>query len=259
VSSLLLAFAVVVAAQAGDAPPPPLDELPAPVTPRDDDDDDDDDDADRADAPPVLEPAQPVQPVQPKRGSPAPRRATPAPDVEPEGLDPFLVGAMQWGVPCATAVVAAPCVLLAVYGCPAVVCVPCVLPAANGYLAAYVGDRFGKSRAPAIWPVLAAYAAGLVTSVAVIAAFLVASPALGNGLTDPVVIAGLSVSMLVTATASVLVPVAYALTAEPKRPGDDGSEVPGWFAPNHPTTKPRKKSPTREPVDAPPRLTAMLF
>lgn len=243
-SALLLVFVTALTAQAGEPPPPPppLDEvpvLPAPAPASEDAPEDDDG------APPVL---------QPKRE--AARRPTAAP--EPDGLDPLFIGALQWGVPCATAVVAAPCLLLAAYGCPAIVCVPCILPAANGYLAAFVGDRFGKSRAPAIWPVLAAYGAGLATSVAALTAFVLLSPALAGGFNDPVVLGGIGVAALLASGASLAVPVAYYLTAEPKRPGDDGSEVPGWFAPNHPMVKP-KKNPTREPTDAPPRLTAMRF
>lgn len=150
-----------------------------------------------------------------------------------------------------------PCALLGAYGCPVVLCVPCVLPAANGYLAAYVGDRFGKNRAPAIWPVLAAYASGLVTSVAALTVFVLLSPALTGGFTDPVVVGAGGVAVLAAAGASLAVPISYALTAEPKRPDDDGTEVPGWFAPNHPPVK--KPKGTREPPDAPPKLTAMRF
>lgn len=198
-------------------------------------------------APPVLQPIKPVTPSP----SPVPIAS------EPAGLDGFLVGAMQWGIPCATFIVALPCALLAAYGCPAVICVPCVLPAANGYLAAYVGDRFGKNRAPAIWPVLAAYASALVTTVAGITVFVLLSPALTGGITDPVVVGAGGIALLAAAMASLAVPVSYALSAEPKRPGDDGTEIPGWFAPHHPRDK--KPKATREPPDAPPRLTTMRF
>lgn len=244
-SPLLFVVLAALAADDPPPPPPPLEPLPVapPVAP------------DETDAPPVL---QPKRSAPAPNEAPAPKRGAPAPDPAPQGLDPFLVGALQWGVPCATLVLVAPCLLLAAYGCPAIVCVPCVLPAANGYLAAFVGDRFGQSRAPAIWPVLAAYGAALAATVAALVAFVLIAPGLNGNITDPFVLGGSGVAMLVAAGASLAVPVAYALTAEPKRPGDDGSEVPGWFAPNHPTTR-LKKHPTREPADAPPRLTAMRF
>lgn len=101
----------------------------------------------------------------------------------------------------------------------------------------------------------------MVTTVAGLTVFVLLTPALSGGIADPVVVGGSGIALLAAALASLAVPVSYALTAEPKRPDDDGSEIPGWFAPHHPREKKPKRG-TREPrgpPDAPPKLTTMRF
>lgn len=233
---LALAFALAAAEL---PPPPPL--LDAPT----------EDEATPDEAPPVEE-APPVL-------RPAPRipREERVPRAQAdEGFDGFAVGALQFLVPCGTAVVAVPCGLLigAVFY-PALICVVCAMPAVNGYLATYVGDRFGKGRAPAIWPVLASYAGLIVAGVAGAGLLFVTLSQQLDGQTA--VYAALGSTVVLGAGSSLLLPVAYALNAEPKHLGDDGTEAPGWFEPGHPATKTKRS--TREPPDAPPALTTMRF
>ena len=239
----VLALVFVVAA-AELPPPPPL--LDAPT----EDEAAPEEAAPVEEAPPVLRPA-PRIPREERVPRPAPRAQS-----ADEGFDGVAVGALQFLVPCGTAVVAVPCgLLIGAIFYPALICVVCAMPAVNGYLATYVGDRFGKGRAPAIWPVLASYAGLIIAGVAGTALLYVTVSQQLDGQTAAY--AALGGTVVLGAGSSLLLPVAYALNAEPKHVGDDGTEVPGWFAPGHPTKK--KKPSTREPPDAPPAFTAMRF
>jgi hypothetical protein len=180
-------------------------------------------------------------------GEPPPKPRVVAPDARPaaasnprgDALDPMLIAGLQLGTACATYVVGVPLLSIGAYGCPVLACGLCLTPAAAGYLATLVGDRLGGTRAPAIFPILAAYAGVAVAGAGAVVLYLAA---LGAG-SDYLVLGGAAVGILGLALSILGVPAAYALSAVDKAPGDDGGSLPGIFQPAHPES----------PVDAKPR------
>lgn len=186
---------------------------------------------------------------------PTPSGARPEPDeprkeraVSGGGFDGMLTAALQLGAACGTYAVGFPVLVVAAYPCAPVGCTACLLPAAAGYLGTFVGDRFGPSRAPALWPMVAAYA-GIVLfgGVGLVGVYW------GVFANSPLISAGGGLAMLVGVLASAAgIPAAYALTAEEKLPGDDGSALPGILEAGHPRAPPKGTKKPAEP-EAPPR------
>jgi hypothetical protein len=243
-------FAVSLAAPAAEAPPPPLLDVPAPVTPSGAPSAPPDiadtpapasvDPAGAADAPPVVDPA--AAPAAPP--SPQAPRLTPEPDHAPAAaatapMSPFTVGLVQWLVPCAIDIVGFP-VGSVVPLAGGLFCL--AVPGIGGYAATMFGDKYGGTRGPAIWPAVASYfSACLGTGAAGATLFaLVASQGVPNASSPTLsdfgiaIGAGAGVGLL----SGLLVPLAYALTSEPKHASDDGSGEPAWFAPGHPVVRP---------------------
>lgn len=175
----------------------------------------------------------------------APHKAGPG---SAAGLDGMLTAALQLGAACGTYAVGLPVLAVASYPCAPMGCTACMLPAAAGYLGTFVGDRFGSSRAPALWPMVAAYAGVILFGgVGVVIAYW------GVFANNPLISAGGGLTMLVGILASAAgIPAAYALTAEDKLPGDDGSALPGILEAGHPRAPPKG---TKKPAErvAPPR------
>lgn len=194
---------------------------------------------------------------EPSAAPPSKRPRPPADQAR--GLDPPVVGALQLAAACATYVVALPTLSVASYACPLASCAFCLAPAAVGYVGTWVGDRFGAKRAPAVWPIVAAYG-GMVLS------------GLGMGVLYYGVLSGGNQLFLLGGAAGVLagfaasafgVPIAYAITAEEKLPGDDGTGPPGLLVPGHAgdraerpapsTNRPKPSRPPKAPLpDLPP-------
>lgn len=168
----------------------------------------------------------------------------PAPDPPAAGeatddtaFDAPMIAALQLGAACGTYAVGTPLLAISSYGCGFLACGLCLLPAAAGYVGTWVGDRYGSSRAPAIWPMVAAYA-GLAISV--VGTGIIYWGALTGG--SPVFVLGGAAGILAGLGASAAgVPVAYALSAEEKHPWDDGSELPGILSAAHPAAAPAQK------------------
>ena len=171
-------------------------------------------------------------------------------------MNGFTVGLVQWLVPCAIDIVGFP-VGSIVPLAGGLFCL--AVPGIGGYAATMFGDKYGSSRAPAIWPTVASYFSTCMGSVAGGGTLfgLLASRNVGGGasptLTDYGIAlgAGAGVGLLT----GLLVPVAYSLSAEPKRANDDGSGEPGWFAPGHPTVRPGQS----EHAASPTSVQAMRF
>lgn len=129
-------------------------------------------------------------------------------------------------------------------------------PAIIGITETVVGDTIGTSRGSLLWPVLAAYAAELVgaslTVVGMTATALILTGGslgaiFGGGASDPgllvasilttylaVAVVGATGALLTVAGTVITPAVVYALTSEPKRPGDTEFRFPGIISPSHP-------------------------
>ncbi|OGQ10368.1 MAG: hypothetical protein A2138_26695 [Deltaproteobacteria bacterium RBG_16_71_12] len=208
----------------------------------------------------LLTPAATLDEPEPAAGrrpvtSDVPERATEAPAPKPvpagaddDGLDGLVVAALQLAGSCATYLVAFPMLAFTAYLCPVAGCAMCLVPAAAGCAGTWIGDRFGTTRAPAIWPILAAYAGLVVSAIGVGVIYF----AILTGTSPLLAMAG-SVGVIVGIGASLIgVPVGYALAAEEKRPGDDGGALPGLFEANHPGAAPSRRSPTAPRRSTPP-------
>ncbi|MBI1946175.1 MAG: hypothetical protein HYS27_10785 [Deltaproteobacteria bacterium] len=169
-----------------------------------------------------------------------PSTAAPPPDErDAEGLDVTIVAALQLAGACATYAVMLPAIGVTSYLCPFMACGACLLPAAAGYAGTWIGDRFGTTRAPAIWPIIASYAGLVVSGVSVGAIYFAAF----TGGTQLLALAG-GIGVLAGFAASIIgIPIAYALSAEDKRPGDDGDAFPGVFEAAHPSQPGKKRAP----------------
>jgi MFS family permease len=147
--------------------------------------------------------------------------------------------------------------------CPPLGCALCLVPAASGYVAAYIGDRYGPSRAPAIWPIVASYVATAVALVALVVGYyaliggtLSFNAGQGDDATQFLFLFGAAV--VAGGMSTVGIPLSYALSSEEKHVGDDGSALPGWFEPGHPKG-PKYIRPPRNNLDTPPPLEAMAY
>lgn len=205
-------------------PPPPLDEPEPP-----------------ANAAPLL-PVAPPYVDEPAPGVPAPSAVGPAVDGSDEGL----VALMQLGLTCGAGVVCLGCSLVVPY---IGLLVPCVLPLANGYLAALVGDRFGKNRGSAVWPIVGSYAATVGAAALALAGlvWVFGGAAIAS---NPVFWGSLGGGAFLLVAGIAAVPLGYALGAEPKHPGDDGTSLPGVFAPAHPAPTKRPRLPASSGIAA---------
>ncbi len=180
----------------------------------------------RGDAPPSDAPPSAMPSIEAPSSDP-PR----APAATKEGgLDPAVIGALQLGAACATYVVALPSLVLTSYVCPFVSCGLCLAAAAVGYVGTWVGDRFGTKRAPAVWPIVAAYGGLLMSGLGAGALYY---GAMTNG-TPLFLMIGAGGMLAGFAASAIGVPIAYAVTAEDKDAGDDGSAMPGLLVPAHP-------------------------
>ncbi|HEY4221451.1 MAG TPA: hypothetical protein VGO62_08915, partial [Myxococcota bacterium] len=118
---------------------------------------------------------------------------------------------------------------------PGGICLGCLTPLAAGYAVTWIGDRYGPSRAAALWPIIAAYVATTLAAIGAgaLVITLISGGAASLGLSasdrNSVAIAGY-IGIGSSAVAAGAVPLAYALSAEPKAPGDDGSGQPGWLS-----------------------------
>lgn len=189
----------------------------------------------------------PVTSVVPDQPNDAPS-LEPAPEGEADagGLDAVVVAALQLAGSCATYAVGLPTLLFTAYLCPLAGCAICLVPAAAGYAGTWIGDRFGTTRAPAIWPILASYGGLVISAIGVGAVYF----SILTGGTTLIALGG-GLGMLAGLAASAIgVPIAYALSAEEKHRGDDGASLPGLLEPNHPGTRPSKRAPA-DPVGKP--------
>lgn len=229
-----LLIALVLASQ--DAPPPPPEVLAPPAAAVE---------APPAEAPPV--------PVPPPSASPAP---TPPPDAKagskaaPKAdagakLDGVMLGLLQVGAGCATLCLGFP---LSV--------VPCLghlaLAALVGGVETWVGDTFGATRAPMIWPMVGTMGATLALAAIDAAAYFAlvfgvvgaatASPDLFRSINNlgPVLVFAIYGGFAVVGVVNLLIlagtpALIYGFTSVEKAPGDDGSAFPGIMEPADPT------------------------
>jgi hypothetical protein len=206
--------------------------------------------------PPIGSEAPPPPADAPSPDAP-PSSAVPAPDakVEPPGITPPLMTAIQFCAGCATATVVGP-----VVGWIPILGTLVLLPGAVALVEVFLGDLLGQQRGSLVLPWVGAAASaflgqfvfigggvaiGYAFAGAAVAAFIAAlassgpNPAIlipimiggGIGLIVPI-LAGVTVYLISNA----LVPaVIYMLTAEDKRAGDTGGGFPGLLTPNHPT------------------------
>ena len=165
---------------------------------------------------------------------PAPEPSNPAPRAQDSALDAPMVAALQLGAACGSYAVGVPLLTVGSYGCPLLSCGLCLTPAAAGYLGTWIGDRYGGQRAPAIWPIAAAYGGLLLSGVGLGVLYWGAL----SGDTVVALFGGAGVLAGVAASA-IGVPAAYALSAEDKLPGDDGTALPGILEAGHPAAQRR--------------------
>ncbi|MCC7075319.1 MAG: hypothetical protein IT383_28660 [Deltaproteobacteria bacterium] len=199
---------------------------------------------------PVISEQAEVAPPPPDQRADAPRGD------EVEGLDGPILGLLQLAGACAVYTVAAPAIFVTAYLCPFTLCVACTIPGAAAYASTWIGDRFGKTRAPAIWPIVASYGVLMVGGVGLAAVYF------GAFTSNPLMSFGGGIGMLAGLVGSaVAIPVAYALAAEEKHPGDDGDGWPGLFAAAHPATgrrRPARRSTAPLPEPTPNEPVAPL-
>jgi TolB-like protein len=203
-------------------------------------------------SPPASLPPASAPNAQPPSAPPSTHATPNARSLAVTGMDPFMVGALQWLAGCGIVFVLFPINVVVSLICPPLVCLE---PAVIGYGETWVGDAVGKERAPAIWPIVAAYGAELVAGLVVLVSYvailggttLAATANVGN---NPAALVGLilvpfAIVSAVAVAATVAVPVAYGLTATTKLPDDDGSGAPGFLergGPPKPELKPQSSS-----------------
>lgn len=169
---------------------------------------------------------------------------TPAQDVQ--GMDDApaaaLVALAGFGF---TAVTALPATLIGI----ATLGVGClVYPAVIGFFMTWMGDLISKKRSAAIMPILAVYGLSAVAGFFVGGSYVVVSGAaglIGNAIPQATGIIGLAsipcglgLSLAANAILFGGAAGAYFMTADDKRPGDDGSGLPGLLEPEHPVPAP---------------------
>lgn len=252
-------FVLSLAAQDASAPPPPPPPPPAVEVPSDQ--------GAPVEAPPPPPPTD--VPPPPPPDAQAEKPAEPPPPAEHSGLGGFATGAAQTGVGAGVALAgtAASVGLSAVaLNVPAAAPVvgpiqtglgiyqTCLMPGVAGFLETWAGDALGQNRAGALIPVVAGYGGCAVGGCVNATIFFVAIAALlGAAAANPVAAIGVIVAALTNPLAGgVLVAVvlglnvlnaliigiapaiAYAVVSEPKKPGDTGEGMPGFFEPAHP-------------------------
>jgi hypothetical protein len=257
----------------GDAPPPP--------------------DGEGAEDPSAIAAPPPPPPFEPEAASPPPPapKAAPAPAAEPapaEGMGTLPTAAIQIAAGCGISVVAAPLrTMIPFVG-------PFVVSGLNGAAMGWMGDTLGDSRAGLIWPVIAAIGGGLIGQAILIPAIIAgvyggvgsiglaatALPLLLSGRTNELAAIFATSAGLLGGVALVggccgvgsffceplAATLAYHLTSQKKRPGDDGSGLPGLITPGHPKPKSEIEadpepppSPSRQEVSLEPAAVAMAF
>ncbi len=219
-SVLVLGLTIAAAAEAPLPPPPPL----------------------LGTAPPVVAP--PAVPAPAPPAAPAPHAA--GPEKKFDGLaSPAVVGlgTLAGCVAQGACVGIGQLVTVVTFGlCPLSLFAGCVAPLLSGYAAAYVGDAFGTTRGSVLGPVIVGYVGQVVAVGAAVGTFFVfggtsllvgqesnlgSTALLGTFIAPAIVYATLSLATLVAQ------PLTYELLSEEKRPGDDGSGLPGLVEPNH--------------------------
>lgn len=165
----------------------------------------------------------------------------PAPDAAPLATPPLEVGLWQ------LAAGGGACFLLACPGAPLTLGLSLLAgPALVGWLTTTLGDSIGQQRAPWLWSMVGAYAGaiifgGVITG-ATLAGLIGGLVAMNNGggytATQIIGLAatvGGVINLAATSAATGAgAAIGYALTAEQKKPGDDGSAPIGFTAPGHP-------------------------
>ena len=224
-----LLFALVLASQ--DAPPPAPEALAPPAS--------------AVEAPPAEAPPVPVPPPAASPAPPAPDKKAP-PKADSSGkLDGAMLGLVQVAAGCATLCVGFPLGLVPCFGHLA-------LAALVGGVETWVGDTFGATRAPLIWPMLANMGALLAVAAVDFAAYFglvlgivgasATSPDLFRSINNlgPVLVlvvygglAAVGVLNLIILTATPA--LVYGFTSVEKAPGDDGSAFPGIMEAADPT------------------------
>jgi len=214
-------------------------------------------------APPAAATGEPVTEPPPPPAKPA----LPPADAAPKGQSDMVTGLAQFGTGLCIEAVFCGLGYVPVVGCCSS-CANCLVgPAIIGGGEVAVGDMIGTKRSGMLWPIVGAYAGRLVmfgvslgVSLVVFgAAYAALVAAIQSGdasqisaaqaslvaaqlVSWPVTI-GLS---LVSAAVVAAVPAGiYMLTAEDKKPGDDGSFQLGIMAPAHPSPKPAPKKAAR--------------
>ncbi len=168
-----------------------------------------------------------------------------APDADDvEGLDGVVIGALQLAGACATYTVAAPAIFVTASLCPFAACAACAVPAVAAYASTWIGDRFGKTRAAAVWPMVSSYVVLMLGGAGVAAAYM--GSVSGNSWMS---VGGGFGALAGVLGSAVAIPVAYALASEDKRPGDVGTGFPGVLTPAHQSPAPNRSA--RRPADRP--------
>lgn len=195
----------------------------------------------------AAEPPPPLDGAQ----DPLLEETLPAPDPAPLATPPLEVGLWQM------AAGGGACFLLACPGAPLTLGLSLLAgPALVGWLTTTLGDSIGQQRAPWLWTMVGAYAGailfgGVITgaTVAGLIGGLVAINSGGGFTASQIVFLAASVGGVINLAATSAATgagaaIGYALTAEDKRPGDDGSAPAGFSSPGHPDDG-------RAPVDDP--------
>ena len=143
----------------------------------------------------------------------------------------------------------------------------CLMPGLVGYLETWLGDAVGQNRAGAAIPAAAGYvgcAAAGCTNITIL--FVGFAAVLGAAAANPIaaigaIIAALSNPLAGGAIVGVLIglqvlnaliiavvpAISYAVVSEPKKPGDTGEGLPGFFDPAHPKPAAVARRPLQQP------------
>lgn len=212
----------------------------------------------------TFEETTPPPPSPPLTTPDAPDAAGGAVDATGEegpGLSAFPTGALQVVGGCATLAACSAVGAIPVVGGIALPVSGLLTPLLIGVVETSVGDFAGQTRGALLWPVLGAYAAEwigltLTAGAGVLTLFLAGGGGAllgglfggGGGPSPEAILGGLfgaylgvfaamavfAIGGILTAIATVVTPaVIYAMTAEPKKPGDTEFRFPGILSPAH--------------------------